>query len=90
MNTIAHMVQAIGAKPAVYAKRAKVPPVTQRVREVAEFVRATPGCSREAVALAFKCAARTAGIHLQAAKLNGLVRCDHMGRFSRWWPVEAA
>lgn len=88
MSAIAFMVQAIAAKPAVYTKRANVPPVTRRVREVAEFVRATPGCSREAVALAFKCAARTAGTHLQAAKLNGLIRCDHKGRFSRWWPTE--
>lgn len=82
------MVQAISGRPAQdYAAPAKVPPLTQRVLEVAQFVRENPGCARVSVSWAFDCAARTAGIHLQAAKLNGLIRSDSRGRYSRWWPV---
>lgn len=90
MNAIAHMVQNIGARPVFHARAVKVPPVTKRVREVAQFVADNPGCSRSAVAYVFDCAPNTAHVHLHAAKLNGLIRCENKGRFSRWWPVEAA
>lgn len=90
MNAMAFMVNAVTAKPTPRTRAIKVPKVTARVREVAQFVADNPGCNRTEVAAAFKCARNTAHVHLYAARCNGLIRCDNRGRFSRWYPVEAA
>lgn len=83
MNAMAAIVRTVSSP---FTRRAKIPPLTKRVQEVADWVRDNPGCSRQAVAAQFECAGRTAGIHLQAAKLNNLVRCEYLGRFSKWYP----
>ena len=71
-----------------YTRRKKLPPATVRVREVAEFVRLNPGVTRSMVADRFGCARNTANIHLQAARINGLIRVENKGRFSKWYYIE--
>lgn len=85
MNAMAYIAAKV-TRP--YTSRKKLPPVTVRVREVAEFVKQNPGVTRSMVAERFGCARNTANIHLQAARLNGLIRVDFKGRFSRWYFVE--
>ncbi len=86
MNAMAYMANiAVGLKP----RQKTIPPVTNRVREVAEFVRQNPGATRAQVAQRFGCTARTAQVHMQAARINGLCRVDNKGRFSRWYPINA-
>lgn len=71
-----------------YTRRKTIPKATARVLEVVEFVRQHPGATRSTVAEHFNCARNTANIHLQAGRLNGLIRVDSKGRFSRWYFVE--
>ena len=71
-----------------YTRRKKLPPATARVLEVAEFVKQNPGVTRSMVAERFGCARNTANIHLQAARINGLIRVENKGRFSKWYYIE--
>lgn len=85
MNAMAYLAKKVTSP---FTRRKTIPKVTVRVLEVVEFVRQHPGATRSMVAERFNCARNTANIHLQAARLNGLIRVDFKGRFSRWYFVE--
>ena len=85
MNAMAYLAAKVTSP---FTRRKTIPKATVRVLEVVEFVRQNPGATRSMVAERFGCARNTANIHLQAARLNGLIRVDFKGRFSRWYFVE--
>lgn len=86
MSAMAAIVRTVSSP---FTRRAKIPNLTNRARQAADFVRANPGCRLAMVVQGLKCARGTAQIHLQVAKLNGLIRCDFAGRFSKWYPHAA-
>lgn len=85
MNAMAYMAAKVTSP---FTRRKTIPKATVRVLEVVEFVRQHPGATRSMVAERLGCARNTANIHLQAARLNGLIRVDAKGRFSKWYVIE--
>ena len=55
-----------------------------RTAECVALVKSRPGITRAEVAKALGCAVKTAGVHLQNAKVEGLVSADGIGRYSGW------
>lgn len=58
-----------------------------RTAECVALVTSRPGITRAEVAAAMGCAIKTAGVHLQNAKVDGLVQSDSLGRYAGWYPA---
>ena len=62
---------------------------TKHARKAAALVVKHPGVSRSEMSALLRVAPSTAQHHLIRARDAGLIRCDGIGRYARWWPVTA-